>query len=184
MQNLDAVAFFVIIGFLATYFSKNMIVVLVVAMVTTNFLVASRSASKLSMNTVEGMTNPKEGEKDTDVDEEEEKEEEKPMKKKSSPKVDEVSNVEEQYENLQEMLSPEGIRGMTKETLELQKKQENLQEMMKNMQPMMNQAMQMVDKMGGMDKMAKMAEGMAPLIGKLSNIGAITGGSKAERKRK
>ena len=125
MQNLDAVAFFVIIGFLATYFSKNMIVVLIIAMVTTNFLVASRSVSKVSMNTVEGMTNPKEGKKDTDVKDEEEADEDdvKPMKKTKSPKVDEVSNVEEQYENLQAMLSPEGIKGMTMETETLQKKQ-------------------------------------------------------------
>lgn len=180
MQNLDAVAFFVIIGFLATYFSKNMIVVLIIAMVTTNFLVASRSVSKVSMNTVEGMTNPKEGKKDTDVKDEEEADEDevKPMKKTKSPKVDEVSNVEEQYENLQAMLSPEGIKGMTMETETLQKKQKNLQAMMKNMEPMMNNAMEMMDKMGGMQNMAKMAEGMAPLIGKLSNLGAITGGGQ------
>jgi len=37
MRDVDSVAFFVIIGFLTTYFSKNMIVVLLVAMITTNF---------------------------------------------------------------------------------------------------------------------------------------------------
>jgi hypothetical protein len=39
MKKLDAVAFFIIIGFLATYFSKNMIIVLLTAMVSTFLLV-------------------------------------------------------------------------------------------------------------------------------------------------
>ena len=43
IRDLDAVAFFAIIGFLATYFSKNMIVVLLVAMVATNMLTMSRT---------------------------------------------------------------------------------------------------------------------------------------------
>ena len=52
MQNLDAVAFFIIIGFLTTYFSKNMIIVLLTAMVATNFLVMSRAKGK---NLIEGL---------------------------------------------------------------------------------------------------------------------------------
>jgi hypothetical protein len=39
LKQLDAVAFFIIIGFLTTYFSKNMIVVLLTAMVSTFCLV-------------------------------------------------------------------------------------------------------------------------------------------------
>jgi hypothetical protein len=39
MKKLDAVAFFIIIGFLATYFSKNMIVVMLTAVISTFFLV-------------------------------------------------------------------------------------------------------------------------------------------------
>ena len=57
MQNLDAVAFFIIIGFLTTYFSKNMIIVLLVSMIATNFLVMSRAVGK---KTIEGMTDGKE----------------------------------------------------------------------------------------------------------------------------
>jgi hypothetical protein len=39
LKKLDAVAFFIIIGFLATYFSKNMIVILLTAMISTFLLV-------------------------------------------------------------------------------------------------------------------------------------------------
>ena len=39
MRQLDAVAFFIIIGFLTTYFSKNMIIVMLTSIVSTFFLV-------------------------------------------------------------------------------------------------------------------------------------------------
>lgn len=57
MKQLDAVAFFIIIGFLATYFSKNMIVVMLTAMISTFLLVQIN----LLGNVQEGM-NGKEGE--------------------------------------------------------------------------------------------------------------------------
>ena len=53
VQNTEAVAFFLIVGFLTTYFSKNMIVVLIVAMVATSLF----TATKTSYTSVkEGMT--------------------------------------------------------------------------------------------------------------------------------
>ena len=51
-QNTQAVIFFLIVGFLTTYFSKNMIVVLLTAMVTTNLFVMSR----MTFVVKEGMT--------------------------------------------------------------------------------------------------------------------------------
>ena len=51
-QNSQAVIFFLIVGFLTTYFSKNMIVVLLTAMVTTNLFVMSR----MTFVVKEGMT--------------------------------------------------------------------------------------------------------------------------------
>ena len=39
-RNVDAVMFYIILGLLTSYFSKNMIVVLLVAMIGTNLLVA------------------------------------------------------------------------------------------------------------------------------------------------
>ena len=54
LKQLDAVAFFIIIGFLATYFSKNMIIVLLTSMVSTFLLVQIRM---LGNNGMEGMEN-------------------------------------------------------------------------------------------------------------------------------
>ena len=42
LKQLDAVAFFIIVGFLATYFSKNMIVILLSSMISTFILVQVR----------------------------------------------------------------------------------------------------------------------------------------------
>jgi hypothetical protein len=67
MKQLDAVAFFIIIGFLTTYFSKNMIVVMLTSVLSTFFLVQINLLGRVQ----EGMSTMKEKE------EEEEKEEEK-----------------------------------------------------------------------------------------------------------
>ena len=38
VRDLESVSFFVLVGFLATHFSKNMIIVLLVSIISTNFL--------------------------------------------------------------------------------------------------------------------------------------------------
>ena len=64
-KNTEAIAFFLIVGFLTTYFSKNMIVVLLVAMVSTSIFTSTRmSFGKLGMSK-EGMEN-KDGKSDDD----------------------------------------------------------------------------------------------------------------------
>jgi hypothetical protein len=52
-NNLEAVAIFIIIGFLTTYFSKNMIIVLLTTTIFTNFIVMYRNRSYSMM---EGFT--------------------------------------------------------------------------------------------------------------------------------
>ena len=65
-KNTEAIAFFLIVGFLTTYFSKNMIVVLLVAMVSTSIFTSTRmSFGKLGMSK-EGMENT-EGKKENDA---------------------------------------------------------------------------------------------------------------------
>lgn len=56
-KNTEAIAFFLIVGFLTTYFSKNMIVVLLVAMISTSIFTSTRmSFGKIGMSK-EGMEN-------------------------------------------------------------------------------------------------------------------------------
>ena len=51
-NNLEAICIFVIIGFLTTYFSKNMIIVLLVTTIATNFIVIMRNKNS---SMIEGM---------------------------------------------------------------------------------------------------------------------------------
>ena len=59
MQNTEAVAFFLIVGFLCTYFSKNMIIVLMIAIVSTSLFASTRTVSLIK----EGMSNNRRAQK-------------------------------------------------------------------------------------------------------------------------
>lgn len=60
MHNVEAVLFFVVIGMLTSYFTKNMIIVLLTALVATNALVGARRVGGLR----EGMTDGEEDDKE------------------------------------------------------------------------------------------------------------------------
>lgn len=190
VQNLDAVAFFVIIGFLTTYFSKNMIVVLLVAMIATNFLVMSRNAAR--NNTVEGMENPKESGRDKTKSNSDKK---SAPKKPSGPKpddetegeqiatgspskLDEAATVEAAYENLENMLGSDGIKGMSDETAKLAKRQKELGKMVEQMKPMMDNVNEMLSNMGGMEGMKEMMDNVSPMIEGLGKITSSMAGGK------
>jgi len=84
MKQLDAVAFFIIIGFLTTYFSKNMIIIMLTAVVSTFFLVQI----KMLGNVKEGMTEGKEGkEEEKEEGKGEEEEEEEAINGLSTPEI-------------------------------------------------------------------------------------------------
>jgi len=56
-NNLEAICIFVIIGFLTTYFSKNMIIVLLVTTIATNFIVLMKNKNS---SMIEGLTTAEE----------------------------------------------------------------------------------------------------------------------------
>ena len=78
--NLDAVIFFLILGYLTSYFSKNMIVVMLAAIILTNLFVSSRYLGQKPL--LEGMES-KENASPKPVDEAEEQAE-----ATGKPKVD------------------------------------------------------------------------------------------------
>jgi len=64
VNNIDAVILLFLVGLLTSYFSKNMIVVMLAAIVFTNLLVGSKKASRTPL--LEGLEN--EGDDDEDGD--------------------------------------------------------------------------------------------------------------------
>ena len=72
MSNVDAIVFLLMVGFLTSYFSKNMIVILLVAMVSTNLFVAVRNKGSK-----EGFGTKRKDDKDDKDDKDGEKEDDK-----------------------------------------------------------------------------------------------------------
>tara|TARA_Y100000389_G_C17413438_1_gene492275 strand:- start:526 stop:1161 length:636 start_codon:yes stop_codon:yes gene_type:complete len=163
IQDINAVLFMFIVGFLTSYFSKNMIIVLLTALVATNLFATSRSIY-VRTNNKEGLENLKEKEKKnktslknptkkTKVNSEAKGFESKKGGKKH--KLDYAGTLEEAYDNLDNLLSSEAMNNMGTDTQRLAKKQQQLMKNMKKIEPMMQQAGKMLEgldtgKLGGM----------------------------------
>lgn len=164
IRDLDAVAFFAIMGFLATYFSKNMIVVLLVAMIATNMFTMSRTFKVIQ----EGFKGKGKGQKATKkvsdpavapADEEEDQE----MGSGTPGKLDKAATVEETYDNLDKVLSNDKIEAMAKRTHDLASQQQNLHKQLKTLTPAIKDSMALLEKIGG-------AEGMEGMINKIGGM--------------
>lgn len=167
MQNLDAVAFFIIIGFLTTYFSKNMIIVLLVAMVATNFLVMSRSKGE---NIIEGMTD---GDAEANDEDSEEKEatgkDSKLNEAAKTPKLDDDKTEAIAHDHLDELVKTHGVdkKAMEDKSKQLLEQSKALKDTMSNLGPAMEQANKIMANMGGMEGMQKMLSGLSPVLNML-----------------
>lgn len=78
LKQLDAIAFFIIIGFLTTYFTKNMIIVMLISMIVTFILVQVNLLGNIQEGMVEG--NEHEDEKEHGTENKDEDEDEDGMK--------------------------------------------------------------------------------------------------------
>lgn len=86
VKNIDAIAFFVLIGLLTIYFTRNMIIILVMCIVATNFYIGTtRIVSGFRSRSVEGLANEEDGEADEDEPEGNANLKDDPPKKKNSP---------------------------------------------------------------------------------------------------
>jgi hypothetical protein len=154
--ELGFVALFVIIGFLTTFFSKNMTVILFVAVILTNIL---RFGKDVTMK--EGMTDETEETEAREpklkeaVDGEEKVAEngdneeyldgkEKPTKKPKKDLDTEVAKSTTKDVSPNEITSK--IDGLDKDTAELMEKQKKLLENMENLNPLLQRAEQFLER--------------------------------------
>jgi hypothetical protein len=188
MREIDAVVFFLVVGFLATYFSKNMIVVMLIAMISTNLLIGSKhlrsvkegmggNNRKKTVNVVAG------GEEvvEIDVDVKNGKEEVKESMVKLSPAsvnskkptLDYAGTVETAYDNLDDLLSSDAIKNMTADTQRLAEKQKQLINNIGKLEPVMKKAGKLLDgiDMGGINSIVSTLSG---------TLGKLTGDGKQE----
>jgi len=153
LGNKQAVIYFLLIGLIVSYFSKNMILILGVPVLLVNLFAAGKK-------TAEGFKGGKEGaetmkkEKETDVKEEKPKIEEKfevgRKKGKGSYDIDYASTVEDAYDELNKIIGSDGIQRLTKDTQGLMNQQLELTKAMKDMGPMVDKIEPMMTQLGDM----------------------------------
>ena len=181
-NDIHSLIFFVTLGYLSSYFSKNMIINFLVAILGTNILLANSVV--------------REGFKDEEEEEEEEEGPRRPKVKGKSSKVgmrnlrparlrrgsdnyeeeeDEDNNVARidagatmaaTYRQMEDVLGKGGMRNLAKDTKNLVNQQKGLMKSVEQMQPMMKQLGGMVQSFGGVDginNMMKNLKGMGGL---------------------
>jgi len=79
---------------------------------------------------------------------------------KKGSRIDLAGSLKSQFAELQNLLGPDGVKGLTKETMELMDSQKNLMGQMNDMGPMLSQAQEMLngfdmDSIGGLGDMLK-----------------------------
>jgi hypothetical protein len=105
LKQLDAIAFFIIIGFLTTYFTKNMIIVMLISMIVTFILVQVNLLGNIQEGMVEGNEHEDENNDEEEEEDEDEYEDEDVMK----PPV-EIPITSEQRESITK--SKNGLENM------------------------------------------------------------------------
>ena len=144
--NYESIVFFGVVGYLATYYSKNMIVILLISMLTTNLLLGTRMIKR----NVEAMTTkPKEKKNEEEENSTEEMsnddvKETKP-KEKMQPNIDYAATLEQAYDNLDNLIGQDGIKKMGEQTERLATKQKELMQNIESMGPMLEKAGSMLN---------------------------------------
>ena len=128
-DNLVAVAVFFIVGFLTSFFSKNMIVIIVMAIAVSHLITYGNRMT-------EGLKNA-DGEEEEEVEDDDEEE-------GFEEGIEEEEDVEEEVETKKEMEEEEPLEKMTTksddQTGELLKKQNELMAKMNQLQPLLDKA--------------------------------------------
>lgn len=188
-NNLEAVVFFLIVGFLTTYFSKNMIVVLITSIVSTSIFASTRT------NQLEGMSSNRNNSESEDKQKElkkelkkEKLEKEHEMKKEKLEKEHKMKkelNDEDEEVEIEEMTSISNKKGNRIDYANtLEKAYENLQstigkEGIKGLTDqtsnLLNQQKELMDNINSMQPFLKTAESFMNKLdfSGLENIGSM-----------
>ena len=192
--NYESIVFFGVVGYLATYYSKNMIVILLISMLATNLILGTRMLKR----NVEAMENKRKEEVKEEVKEEEETPSHpfsgdsspgkitseqmlsnknakatKP-KEKMQPNIDYAATLEQAYDNLDNLIGQDGIKKMGEQTERLASKQKELMQNIEAMAPMLQKAGSLLESMP--------LEGLGNLQNTVNNALKKISGSKSENK--
>jgi len=186
--NLNAILLFIIFGLLISYFSKNMIIVLMGTILLTNlFTLHTRKFEGFEQPT--NQPNKKVDIKHEKIDNPElvlhssiaasDKEDKAPVnqsgfevgRSKKGSKIDYASTIKDAYSQLNELIGSDGIKNLTNDTQVLMKQQLQLAESMKSMTPLIE----------GITPLLSQAQGMLGSLdqGTMNNLASIAKGFSA-----
>jgi hypothetical protein len=186
-NNFVSLAVFGLVGLLTSYFTKNMVIILLVTLIVSSFL-------HITKRTVEAMTNKKPSAKkgdnkgpapdmavdevddaaevsddESDNEEHEAEGSDEPVMKKSKSALNHQATVQESYNNIHSILGNKNFKKMTKDTNKLLEQQNKLTESLNNMAPILKSAESMLGQFD-MEKMTGMLDSL--------NFGADAGKKK------
>ena len=170
-SSYNAILFFCTTGLLATYFSKNMIIVLLSAILSTFIfsLLVSKRVEGFDEKEIKKNDNKKENnDNDNDVDESDHKELDKDSS--SAPKIDYAQTLEEAYDNLDKMIGSDGVNNMTTDTTRLAKKQKELMANIEKMGPLFEKATNMLSSIN-LDGVSSLQNSLGETMNKLGGLG-------------
>lgn len=247
LRNMDAILFFILVFLLSIYFTRNMIIVLFISIIATNFYAGTSGMMSSSLGRKEGLKNEDKGEDEEEVKEgqqniesgdaepdvveptppekpsEKTKDKKVPVKtgmqnlkpakfkpsKKANPddeddsnatatasasasknknkpaavddededddddgyakisgskgnRVDYAQTLGQAYDNLQNIIGKDGVKGLTTQTKDLMEQQKVLMNNMKDMEPLIKSAQGFMDQImggGGLDGISKLFDG-------------------------
>jgi len=182
-HNWTAAVIFALISYLSTYFSKNMIVVLLTALIGTNIIIASRILGK---RVVEGMKGKKDDKDDEDEEDDKNKDEikeafevdepvsvdkKKVNKEKYTNKSDinYAATLESAYDNLDNLIGKDGIDKMSQDTAKLVAQQNKLLKNLENMAPLLDNAGKLLNSLP-VDSINKIQSSIGGVLGNLKGI--------------
>ncbi len=139
-QKWESTILFVILGLLAHNYTKNMIVVLLVAIFG-----AAIFSHFIKIN--EGMESKQEDDNEEDDEED-----------FNSSHVDKATTIKKNLENIKNIVGRGGINKMTRETASLMKQQNKMLENMERLKPLTEQATGLVNKLEGSQLLKTMAQ--------------------------
>ena len=151
LGNTTAVIYFILIGLVVSYFSKNMVLILGVPLLVVNLLAVGKKTAEGFNRMREGMeTKEKKKEGVEPMSKKEKKSDESfevgRKKGKGGYNIDYASTVEDAYDELNKIIGSDGVKRLTADTQGLMKQQLQLTEAMNGMQPMIEQMGPLMDR--------------------------------------
>ena len=172
-HNWTASIIFVLIAYLTTYFSKNMTIVLLSALVFTNMVVATRSVGR-KIEGMKGETKDDTGKKVASTEENDDIDEEfvpnnDENEQNSKSNINYAATLENAYDNLDSLIGKDGIDKMSQDTAKLVAQQNKLLKNLENMAPLLDNAGKLLNAMP-IDGINKIQSSLGGLMGNLKDI--------------